>query len=430
MLTVERRRDSIFDLMAPQKSSIANLPASISCFKVKNTSGTVFWRVRVGKKFTGGSVILKNFASLGDAREWILGDAQKLKSKPGSLIELKALAGAAAFTLSPAQITEAADAYRRLSETPLTLTEAVGYAIQHACPTAGTLSVADAIEAAQRAKNGRRSAYRADLFRRWRRLERWLPPTKRKAINTITKPIIRKFLSDCDLKPEGERNMLRNISVLFSWAVDHQYLTENPCSGIKVEAEKSDEPVRILTIKEAEHLLKSASTALSLPLKTGKDRIETITVQPGDLIPWLTVGMFAGVRPDEAKLLEWHDIDFGRRHIDLPAKIAKDHQRRIIPMEPNLIEWLKPYRPANGEGKIVRNYRWKFQAFVKSINFSPWPKDCLRHSYGSYHLAKYENSGRTAAHMGHRSSQMLYERYREVIKEQADIEAFWKLVPS
>jgi integrase len=428
-LTIELPPDSIFDLVAPQKSPIANLPASISCFKIKNTSGAIFWRVRVGKKFTGGSVILKNFASLGDAKEWILGETQKLRAKPGSLIELKALAGNAAFRLSPAQITEAADAFRRLSETSLTLTEAVSYAIQHACPTAGTLSVADAIKAAQKAKSGRRPSYRADIFRRWRRLERWLPPNNRKAINTITQTMVRKFLSDCDLNPEGERNMLRNISVLFSWAVDHQYLKENPCSGIKVEAQKSDEPVRILSIKEAEHLLKSALTTLSLPLKTGKERIEKITVQPGDLIPWITVGMFAGVRPEEAKLLEWHHIDFGRRHIDLPAKIAKDHQRRIIPMEPNLIEWLKPYRPATGEGKIVRNYRWKFQAFVKSINFSPWPKDCLRHSYGSYHLAKYENSGKTAAYMGHRSSQMLYERYREVIKEQADIEAFWKIVP-
>ena len=152
---------------------------------------------------------------------------------------------------------------------------------------------------------------------------------------------------------------------------------------IKVEEKKSYKPVRILTIEEAERLLKAASTTLALPLKTGKGRIETITVRPGDLIPWLTVGMFAGVRPDEAKRLEWQHIDFQRQHIDLPAKIAKDHRRRIIPMEPNLIDWLEPYRPANGEGRIVRNFRWKFQAFAKSAGFSPWPKDCLRHSYGS-----------------------------------------------
>ena len=162
--------------------------------------------MRVGKKFTGGSVILKNFASLGDAKEWILGETQKLRAKPGSLIELKALAGNAAFRLSPAQITEAADAFRRLSETSLTLTEAVSYAIQHACPTAGTLSVADAIKAAQKAKSGRRPAYRADMFRRWRRLERWLPANNRKAINTITQLMIRKFLSDCDLKPSNRAN--------------------------------------------------------------------------------------------------------------------------------------------------------------------------------------------------------------------------------
>jgi integrase len=53
----------------------------------------------------------------------------------------------------------------------------------------------------------------------------------------------------------------------------------------------------------------------------------------------------------------------------------------------------------------------------------------LRHSYASYHLAKFENSGKTAEYMGHRSAQMLYDRYREVIKEPADIEAYWKLDP-
>jgi len=107
--------------MPHKKSPIADLPASVSCRKVQNSAGVTYWRVRVGKKFTGGSVLEKNFVSLGKAKEWIFGDIQRLKAQPGSLIELKASAGAAAFSLTPAQITEAVDAYRRLAETPLGL---------------------------------------------------------------------------------------------------------------------------------------------------------------------------------------------------------------------------------------------------------------------------------------------------------------------
>ena len=65
--------------------------------------------------------------------------------------------------------------------------------------------------------------------------------------------------------------------------------------------------------------------------------------------------LFAGIRPDETLRLDWEDIDFERRQIDLPAKKTKGRTRRIIPMEPNLIAWLKPYRPESGKGKICVN---------------------------------------------------------------------------
>jgi hypothetical protein len=159
--------------MAHKKSPIADLPASVSCRKVQNSAGVTYWRVRVGKKFTGGSVLERNFASLGKAKEWIFGDIQRLKAQPGSLIELKASAGAMAFILTPAQITEAVDAYRRLAETPLGLTEAVDFAIRHACPAAGTLSIYDAIEAAKKSKKSNRKAYFDDATRRWRRFAKW-----------------------------------------------------------------------------------------------------------------------------------------------------------------------------------------------------------------------------------------------------------------
>jgi integrase len=53
----------------------------------------------------------------------------------------------------------------------------------------------------------------------------------------------------------------------------------------------------------------------------------------------------------------------------------------------------------------------------------------LRHSYASYHLAKTQHAGLTSESMGHRDTNMLYRHYRDVIKEQGDIDAFWKLNP-
>ena len=70
-----------------------------------------------------------------------------------------------------------------------------------------------------------------------------------------------------------------------------------------------------------------------------------------DMVPILAVGCFAGVRPDESARLEWEMIDFDRKHIDLPAAITKDGQRRIVDMSDNLLEWLfLCCRPA---GKIL-----------------------------------------------------------------------------
>ena len=416
--------------MGSGKKPIADLPANVSVYPIETSKGYRYWRVLVGKRFTGGGIISKNFRSVQEARKWIFGDAQKFKANPGSLLELKATAPAQGFSLTPARLAEACDAFRRLDEIQMTLTEAIDFVVKRARPAAGTISVGEAIEKAQLRKESKRPTYRGDLVRRWRRFEKWLPAAKRKTINSITQMDVRKFLTECKLKPKGENNMRRNLSVFFSWALDHHYMTENPCKGIKVEKSDNEEPPRILSIAEVVHLLKLAQQKVQTPLMAGKGKPSIVTVYPGDLIPYLAVGLWAGVRPEESIRMEWQHIDFERKHIDLPAKIAKDHQRRIIPMEPNLIEWLMAYRPASGQGKIIINHEWKFRAFTKAANFSPWPKDCLRHSYGSYHLAKFQHAGQTAEFMGHANPDMLYKHYRDVIKEQGDIDAFWELAPS
>jgi hypothetical protein len=97
----------------------------------RNSNGiTDYWRVRLGKKFTGGNIITRNFEALTDARRWIFGDAQKLKTVTIPAIDLRRLAGSAAFELSSAELAEATAAIRKCRSAGITLHAAVDYAIK------------------------------------------------------------------------------------------------------------------------------------------------------------------------------------------------------------------------------------------------------------------------------------------------------------
>ena len=154
----------------------------------------------------------------------------------------------------------------------------------------------------------------------------------------------------------------------------------------------------------------------------------SITVPPMDLAPIVTVGCFGGVRPEESARMTWEMVDFKRKHFDLPAEITKAGERRIVDMPDNLVEWLLACRKEFGL-LLPINFRRKRWALCQEMNWVEWPDDILRHSYGSYHLAKHRNAALTAEQMGHKNSRMLYTHYREIVKEACDIEEYWKLTP-
>jgi integrase len=420
------------------KAKIKDLPPGVGVGKATSGRGKEYWRVRLGKRFTGGPVILKDFSKLEEARKWIFGDAQNEKATPGAIIDLKEKAGKVAFELSASQLHESAGALKELEKAGMTLTEAIRFAIRHAKPPAGILTVAQAIEEALAEKSrSKRPAYLADLGKRWRRFERWLPPEKRKAINGITGLDVRKFLNECKLKPVGERNMLRNLSVLFTWAVNQHHMAENPCLGMTVEESTvKKSAVRILSIEEARKLFHLIATGFKVEAeerekKSWREKFGAVsfTVPPMDMIPIVSVGCFGGVRPEESARMTWDMVDFKRKHIDLPAEITKDGDRRIVDMPDNLIEWLLACRKDSGS-LLPTNFRRKRWALCRAMGWEEWPDDILRHSYGSYHLAKHRNAALTAEQMGHKNARMLYAHYREVVKDADDITTYWNLLPS
>jgi len=373
--------------------------------------------VRLGKKFTGGKIVTRNFSSLADARKWISDDAKKLAVPKVDVQSLKEQSGTQAFSLSPTQLGEAMDAFRRCQEAGLELSKAVSFAIKFNKPKGGKVTLTDAITQLIDVKEGKgkRPAYLEKLKAKLKRFARSFP-TKTN-LNEITTAAVEKYLTALKQSPEGQLIEARHISVLFGWAVKQGYTAENPVRGW-------DRP----QIERTPPVILSPSNALALLLVAG------------DLTPWVAVGIFAGLRPEEARRLAWEDIDFKERHIDLPASKAKGRTRRIVPFLGHLEKWLLPYKKDKGPIAPL-NFRRRFWAMAERAGYrasksiqktsknTGWPKDVLRHSFGSYHLAKWNKAGLTAEYMGHRNSQMLYQHYRKVIKQKADIKLFWEIKP-
>jgi integrase len=91
--------------------------------------------------------------------------------------------------------------------------------------------------------------------------------------------------------------------------------------------------------------------------------------------------------------------------------------------------WLEPsYK--NRTGKICPNgLRLRLEADRKRARITKWPSNALRHSFGSYHLARFENAARTALEMGHQDQNILFAHYRELVSPEA-AKQYWSIMPT
>ena len=84
-----------------------------------------------------------------------------------------------------------------------------------------------------------------------------------------------------------------------------------------------------------------------------------------EVVPMLAIGAFAGVREAEIKRLDWSEVDQRRGHIEIKSSKAKSARRRIVEMQPNLRDWLRPYAGMTG-AVVPVNARKKLDAGSQS----------------------------------------------------------------
>jgi integrase len=147
---------------------------------------------------------------------------------------------------------------------------------------------------------------------------------------------------------------------------------------------------------------------------------------PRFLISFVTIGAFAGLRHEEIQRLAWEDIDLEGGYIHVGAEKSKTAQRRLVPIQPNLKLWLNPH--VKERGKVnPRRYMTRHLHKIAAAAKIKWPKNALRHSFGTFRLAETQNAHQVSDEMGN-SPTIVREHYRELVtKKQAS--KWWNIVP-
>jgi integrase len=226
-------------------------------------------------------------------------------------------------------------------------------------------------------------------------------------VATITSKEIDTWLRSLPVLPVT-RNHYRQLVVLaFNFAVRSGYATANPAVGA-AKAKVVGETPGILTVIEAARLLEAATP---------------------DILPYFAIGLFAGLRRAELERLDWSEIDFDSRLIEVKAEKSKTAQRRLVTMQPNLRAWLLPLRKHKGNVTPELGFRESFEQAREAAGISQWPENALRHSFASYHLAYFKNAASTALELGHHDSRITFAHYRELVKPK-DADRYWNIKPA
>ena len=229
-----------------------------------------------------------------------------------------------------------------------------------------------------------------------------------RAVAGITVEELDNWLRALPGLPKTRTNFRANIGVLFSLARQRRIITENPIE-FTAKPKLPDNPPAVFAVDQLRALLAAAKR-----------------VEP-DVLPMLSIGAFAGLRDAEIKRLDWAEVDQARKHVEITAVKAKSAKRRIVPMQPNLSAWLRPYSGKTGR-VVPARYRGKIERVRKAAGLTGWPNNGLRHSFASYRLAAIHDAPRVASELGHTGPQMLYSTYREIVLP-SEAERYWNIRP-
>jgi len=304
--------------------------------------------------------------------------------------------GALAMTLADDQRVEAAKCYELLSETGKSLTDAVQFYLKHLAETERSVlvkeSIAEFLE--EKGRLGLSGRHMSNLRYQFRPLVEKFGSRK---LAAISRKEMDAWLTGRRLIPTSFKCAHTHLSMLFNHAVKAGYVSKNIMHDIAVPKAKSSPP-GILTPLGARRL------------------IELCRELHPDILPAILIQAFAGLRTQEVLRLNWKEVRMDRKYIEVTSENSKTAQRRLVPISPNLLEFLVAVRKEAGPvaPSCYHSCAASLRVALAKAGYD-FPRNALRHSFASYHLALHHDAAKTALEIGHNTTDILFRHYRELV---------------
>lgn len=221
-----------------------------------------------------------------------------------------------------------------------------------------------------------------------------------------------RWLDRFNDKPPTWLAFQRTLSKFFAEAVKMDWCLVNPFSGL--DAPKCKPPER--------KFLSVEDTKLAL---------QSVLKRKPQFLHFMTLGLFAGIRPVESLRLTSKHINLATGYIHLTGDITKSHsfKERVVPINDTLRAWLTAY-PFGDKPVPTMDVCLVERALRTCSRLDGWSRspDCLRHSFATYEFGRSRSSSETAVICGH-SEQTAMKFYRGRVTRE-DAERYFCILPS
>ena len=229
-----------------------------------------------------------------------------------------------------------------------------------------------------------------------------------KLLNTITPADLTVAM---ERMPGSVRNFtIRILGGLFNFGAKRGFCVENPCKRLDLARREAVE-IEIYSPTEVARIFSAA---------------EKYNPQ---LVPFLAVSFFCGIRRAEALRLDWSAIELHENFVKLPAAITKTRQARYIEILENCRAWLTPHAMDAGPvAPFTPDVLRKRLGALKAIHKIRTIKHGPRHSFASYWLAKYGEINQLCRFLGHDDPETSFKHYAKAATKR-EAEKFWAIIP-